>query len=594
MNALSRSLLIIGIGAAVALLVGFAEGYSQFVIASVAFVSISVLAVSTLAGLTGIWSMGHMAFVAFGAYLSAQLALRGWPVEVAIPLAMIGAGSVGFLLGLSAGRFSVLYFGLLTMALSLAASEIIGHWTEVTGGDEGIAVTPAISLMLGRELDLGDAVVLCVLLATLAFLLTEIIARGPIGRRWLAIKSQRTAATAIGLKPQLDNASAFGFSAAIASLSGIGIAFSIGYLDPVGFDLNMGVKLIVATVVGGAGSLLGALLGAAFIVVVPEMARNVPAFSEFVFGIATVLTLLFLRQGIVPSIGAALKRRSKTRKPETPSDQALDSRAIAQVVGTLLPPATETLEARDLAVEFGGVKALQGVGLTLPPGRSVGLIGPNGAGKTTFLNVLSGFYQATSAEAVRLGPVDLTILKPSDRIGIGFGRTFQHAELFGDLTLRETFAVAALQGAARRRAHGLPNMTAAEVAERIIAGLNLGAVADMKPGELPFGIQKVADVGRVLATGVSVVALDEPFAGLDAGERAAIRTILQGMRAAGVSILIIDHAVQEVMGISDRVVVFEFGRLLAEGLPDEIRNHPEVLRAYFGEDAVDARKVMTA
>ncbi|CAH1669292.1 branched-chain amino acid ABC transporter ATP-binding protein/permease [Chelatococcus asaccharovorans] len=594
MNALSRSLLIIGIGAAVALLVGFAEGYSQFVIASVAFVSISVLAVSTLAGLTGIWSMGHMAFVAFGAYLSAQLALRGWPVEVAIPLAMIGAGSVGFLLGLSAGRFSVLYFGLLTMALSLAASEIIGHWTEVTGGDEGIAVTPAISLMLGRELDLGDAVVLCVLLATLAFLLTEIIARGPIGRRWLAIKSQRTAATAIGLKPQLDNASAFGFSAAIASLSGIGIAFSIGYLDPVGFDLNMGVKLIVATVVGGAGSLLGALLGAAFIVVVPEMARNVPAFSEFVFGIATVLTLLFLRQGIVPSIGAALKRRSKTRKPETPSDQALDSRAIAQVVGTLLPPATETLEARDLAVEFGGVKALQGVGLTLPPGSSVGLIGPNGAGKTTFLNVLSGFYQATSAEAVRLGPVDLTILKPSDRIGIGFGRTFQHAELFGDLTLRETFAVAALQGAARRRAHGLPDMTAAEVAERIIAGLNLGAVADMKPGELPFGIQKVADVGRVLATGVSVVALDEPFAGLDANERAAIRTILQGMRAAGVSILIIDHAVQEVMGISDRVVVFEFGRLLAEGLPDEIRNHPEVLRAYFGEDAVDARKVMTA
>ena len=594
MNALSRSLLIVGSGAAVATIVVFAEGYSQFVIASIAFVSISVLAVSTLAGLTGIWSMGHMAFVAFGAYLSAQFAFRGWPVEMAIPFAMIGAGIVGFLLGLSAGRFSVLYFGLLTMALSLAASEIIGHWTDVTGGDEGIAVNPAVSLVLGRELDLGDAVVLCVLLATLAFLLTDIIARGPIGRRWLAIKSQRTAATAIGLKPQRDNALAFAFSAAIASLSGIGIAFSIGYLDPVGFDLNMGVKLIVATVVGGAGSLLGALFGAAFIVVVPEMARNVPAFSEFVFGIATVLTLLFLRQGIVPSIGAALMRQRKTRKPETPSHQALDSAAIAQVVSALLPPATETLEARDLAVEFGGVKALQGVGLTLPPGNSVGLIGPNGAGKTTFLNVLSGFYQATSAEAVRLGAADLTTLKPSDRIGIGFGRTFQHAELFGDLTLRETFAVAALQGAARRRSHGLPDMTANEVAERIIAGLNLSAVADMKPGELPFGIQKVADVGRVLATGVSVVALDEPFAGLDANERAAIRTILQGMRAAGVSILIIDHAVQEVMGISDRVVVFEFGRLLAEGLPDEIRNHPEVLRAYFGEDAVDARKVMTA
>jgi branched-chain amino acid transport system ATP-binding protein len=137
-------------------------------------------------------------------------------------------------------------------------------------------------------------------------------------------------------------------------------------------------------------------------------------------------------------------------------------------------------------------------------------------------------------------------------------------------------------------------MAPAEVAQRIIAGLNLGPSADMKPSELPFGIQKVADVGRVLATGASVIALDEPYAGLDASERSAVRTIFQGMRASGVSILIIDHAVQEVLSISDRVVVFEFGRLLAEGLPNDIRGHPEVLRAYFGEDAIEAKKVLSA
>lgn len=594
MSDLSRRLLIVATGAAIAIGVTFAEGYSQFVIASVAFVSISVLAVSILAGLTGIWSMGHMAFVAFGAYLAAQLTLRGLPVEAIVPLAMIGAGFIGYLLGFSAGRFSVLYFGLLTMALSLAASEIIGHWTEVTGGDEGIAVMPAVSLLLGRELNLADAVVLCVLLATLAFLLADLVAHGPIGRRWLAVKSQRTAATSIGLKPQRENALAFSFSAAIASLSGIGIAFSIGYLDPVSFDLNAGVKLIVATVVGGAGSLLGALLGAAFIVVVPELARNVPTVSIFVFGVATVATLLFLRQGIVPSIAAALARHHAASRGTSDRQEPLDSAAVAAVVRQLLPPAQDALQVADLVVQFGGVKALQGVGLSLPPGTSLGLIGPNGAGKTTFLNVLNGFYQATTATAVKLGAIDLTSLTPADRIGIGFGRTFQHAELFADLTLREMFAVAAAQGAPRRKANGLPDMTSEDVADRIVSGLNLAAVADMKPGELPFGIQKVADVGRVLATGVSIVALDEPFAGLDATERTAIRTIFQGMRAAGVSILIIDHAVQEVMGISDRVVVFEFGRLLAEGLPDDIRSHPEVLRAYFGEDSVEAKKVVTA
>lgn len=245
-------------------------------------------------------------------------------------------------------------------------------------------------------------------------------------------------------------------------------------------------------------------------------------------------------------------------------------------------------------MHFGGVRALDGVGLSVPAGKAVGLIGPNGAGKTTLLNVLSGFYQATRADAVTLGDTDLTTLPTHGRAAAGFGRTFQHAELFGELTLRDMFETTAELGAARRKAGGLPAASAAEVAQRIIDGLGLSAYADLLPGELPFGIQKVADVGRVLATGASVIALDEPFAGLDAAERTAIRTILQGMRQAGVSILIIDHAVQEVMDISDRVVAFEFGRLLVEGLPEEVRHHPEVLRAYFGTSEVSAVKKVVA
>lgn len=582
------SFAILAVGVIAVTAASFMGGYAQFVIGSVAFFSISVLSVSMLAGLTGIWSLGHMAFVAFGAYLASQMALYGWPVEAMVPAAMVGAGLVGFVLGLSAGRFSVLYFGLLTMALALAASEVIGHWREVTGGDEGIAVMPAPSLILGRTISLDEGVLLAIILATLAFLMTDVVARGQIGRRWLAIKSQRIAATSIGLHPARENALAFGFSAAIASLSGIAVAFTISYLDPVGFDLNSGVQLIVATVVGGAGSLAGALLGAAFIVVVPEMARSVPAVSEFIFGLTTVFTLLFLRRGIVPTLTdwvrrqLALKGGRNTPNKEAPLDAATVTAAVAQ----LMPPAKDTLSVEGLVVQFGGVKALQGVGLTLRPGQTVGLIGPNGAGKTTFLNVLSGFYEATSAERVQLGHTDLRKLSPSDRINVGFGRTFQHAEMFEDLTLRETFEVAAARGAARRKAQGLPARTPAEVAETIIRGLNLGAVADIKPGELPFGVLKVADIGRALATGASVVALDEPFAGLDSRERTAIRTIFQGMHDAGVSVVLIDHAVNEVMGLSDHAVVFEFGQLLAQGLPDEIRNHPEVLRAYFGEEAM--------
>ncbi|MCO5164116.1 MAG: ATP-binding cassette domain-containing protein [Mesorhizobium sp.] len=600
MSPLLRRLLIVAVGVAAGTLAGvpgLIGGYPQFVMASVAFFSIVVLAVSMVAGLTGIWSLGHMSFVALGAYLAANLSLIGVPVEVIAVLAFVIAAAVGFVLGLSAGRFSVLYFGLLTMALSLAASEVIGHWSDYTGGDEGMPVMPARIFLLGIDsLGLQGAVVLTIGLATFSFLLADFVSHGSLGRKWLAVKSQRVAATAIGLKPQMENAKAFSLSAGIASLAGLGIAYSISYLDPVGFELNVGVQLLVATVVGGAGSLLGALLGAAFIVVVPEMARSVPTVAMFVFGLSTVLILLFLRKGIVPTVSAWISRMlGRGKRQPVGAAHSFRAEAVADLVRQLLPAATDTLEVSDLSVHFGGVRALDGVSLTVPPGKSVGLIGPNGAGKTTLLNVISGFYQATRAGAVKLGTTDLTTLPTHGRAAAGFGRTFQHAELFGELTLREMFETTAELGAARRKAAGLAAMSAGDVAQRIVHGLGLSPYADLFPGELPFGIQKVADVGRVLATGASVIALDEPFAGLDTGERTAIRTILQGMRQAGVSILIIDHAVQEVMDISDRVVAFEFGRLLVEGLPQDVRHHPEVLRAYFGTSEVAAvKKVVSA
>lgn len=583
----SRRILILVAGCVAALLAtipGLVSGYWQFIIASVAFSSIAVLAVSMLAGLTGIWSLGHMAFVALGAYLALNLSGLGLPLELIVPVAFVVSGLIGFLLGLSAGRFSVLYFGLLTLALGLTSTEIIGHWTAVTGGDEGLPVPPAWLLVANMTIGLRGAVVVTICLAVISFLVADAVERSPTGSKWRAIKSQRTASAAIGLRAQMENAKAFALSAAIASLAGIGIAFSIGYLDPVGFDLGAGIRLIVATVVGGAGSLLGSVVGAAFITVVPEFARNLPSMTSFIFGIATVLTLLFLRQGIVPSLAGLMKRRPAATAA-TPDVMTRES--VTQLVQELLPRATSALVVDDVSVRFGGLRALDSVSLTLPAGASIGLIGPNGAGKTTLLNVLSGFYVASSGN-VRIGDVELTGLPASSRAGVGFGRTFQHAELFAELTLRRMLEMTALLGAPRRKAAGLSPLDPANVAARILSGLGILAHADRLPAELPFGVQKVADVARVMATGASIIALDEPFAGLDSDERRTIRTILQGMRRGGVSILIIDHAVQEVMDVSDQAVALEFGRVVARGMPEEVRRHPEVLRAYFGSSTVMA------
>jgi branched-chain amino acid transport system permease protein len=592
MNAWLRRILTLAGGALVAAVVGWpgiVGDYGQFVIASIAFYAIAVAAVSLLAGLCGIWSMGHTAFMAIGAYTAAQFALHGWPVELSVLCAIALSAVAGFILGISAGRFSILYFGLLTLALCMAATEVIGHWTSVTGGDEGIQVSPARSVLLARTLDLRGAVVMTVTLATLALIVVDVVASGSIGRRWLAVKSQRTAAAAMGLRPHVENAKAFAFSAAVASLAGVGIAFTISYLDPIAFSLDASVQLIVATVVGGAGNLLGALLGAAFIVAVPEAARGVPNVSVFVFGAATVAVLLFMQKGIVPTLADWLRPPRRKAGESAQESSAIDPAAIEELVRTCLPRATEALIVDGLDLSFGGVKALQDISFVAPAGATLGLIGPNGAGKTSLLNVIGGFYRATAARAVRFGAHDLIRQPPYARAALGLGRTFQHAELFAELTLRENIESAARLGAARRAQAGLSARSPEVIATMILSALGLTANAEALPSALPFGVQKVADIGRTLALAPSLVAMDEPFSGLDERERSAIRAILRGMRDAGVTILIIDHAVQEVLRVADRIVVLEFGRVLAEGAPEEIRHDPEVHRAYFGADGAPAQ-----
>lgn len=557
--------------------------YAQFLIASAAFIFIGVLSVSMLAGLCGIWSLGHTAYIAIGAYMAANLTKWGVPLEGIIVAATVSAAVIGFILGLSAGRFSVLYFGLLTMALALVATEVVAHWVPVTGGDDGMKVGNAVSIFWRKPIETKNAVVISVLLATFAYLVVDIVGASRVGRRWLAVKGQRTASMAIGLKPHVENASAFALSAAIASLSGVGMAFSVAFIDPVAFSLDAGVTLIVGTVVGGIGSALGALVGAGFLTAVPELARDALAIANFVYGGAMIAVLLFLGQGLVPAIRDRLVRwRGPGGSKRDGSRIAVDEAAMGALVSRLLFPADRTLSLKNVQLQFSGLTVLDGVSFDLPPGTAIGLIGPNGAGKTSLLNVLSGFYVPLDTTTVTLGDTDVLALSPSGRAGLGIGRTFQHAELFPELTIREMLVAVAGLAQRARRAHNIAVHRPHEVAELIIDGLELRPYEHSLPAELPFGIQKVADIGRVLAIGASVVLMDEPFSGLDEHERLELRAILRGMHGAGVSIIIIDHAVQEVLSLADQVVVLDFGRMLAYGSPAEIRKNPAVLAAYFG------------
>ncbi|BCH21709.1 branched-chain amino acid ABC transporter ATP-binding protein/permease [Mesorhizobium sp. L-8-3] len=555
--------------------------YYTFLIVVISYLAVVTMAVSMLAGFCGIWPIGHTAFTAIGAYMAVNLGMEGVPMEAIIVISIIVAGAVGYVLGMAAGRFSVLYFGLLTLALSLTAFELIGHWNQFTGGEQGIAVPPIPSILYQGNIGLSQAAGFCIIIATLAFFAVDLIVQGPIGRRWLAVKSQRTAAMAVGFVPPRENAIAFAISAALGAVSGVSMAVAMSYLDPEAFSLNAGVQMLVSTVVGGTGSLIGAVFGAAFIVLVPEFARGTNNVAPFVYGITMVGVLLFLRRGVVPSLieMIAPRQRRGDRELELSIGQAHD---LAALVADVLPVSGLALSVDGLSVQFGGVKALQDVSLEVPSGNVVGLIGPNGSGKTTLLNVLSGFYTATTVRGIKLGESDLLALSPWQRMQAGFGRTFQHAELFSELTIGDMLRVVARQGVSARRNAGAKLVDPDVVAERIISGLGLEQVADSYPRELPFGIQKVSDIARAIAGGAGFLAMDEPFSGLDTEESTKLRQMLRELKAAGLTILIIDHAVHEIFDLADNIVVLDFGCVIARGKPEDIRNDPKVREAYFG------------
>ncbi|SDN30862.1 ATP-binding cassette domain-containing protein [Bacillus sp. OK048] len=591
------------LGAGIILMVflgpGLVGSYMSYIIDLTLIYAIGTLSISMLANYAGIWSIGHTAFLAIGAYLAANLSERGFTVEIIILLGFIISLVLGVVVGLSAGRFAALYMAILTLALGLVSNEIIGRWQSVTGGDQGITVGPARLLFSNTPLDTNGHILITIVLVTLTFLVVTLITKGNLGRRWLAIKSQRMASMSIGLKPSLENALAFGLSGAITSTAGVALAFSMMYISPEAFSLAIATNLLLCTVVGGVGSIGGALLGAMFLVLVPEMAREVQGISAYVFGIATILVLLFLPKGIVPGIAQRLKKWSNNSSKRASYvaatvDNLTDSdfENLSSLVENLLKPATSNLTISGLSVSFGGVRALDNVSLEIPPGSVLGLIGPNGAGKTTLLNVLSGYVKPTNVESLRLGKTDLTSLAPYGRVKHGFGRTFQHAELFDELTIEENIYLAAQQRNKFNKNHE-PGNNAAKIAEMLIDNLWLRPYARLYPGEVPFGVQKVTDIARALATGAQVIVMDEPFSGLDAEERSEVRSILKAMKNAGVSILIIDHVVQEVLNIADNMVVLNFGSVLATGSPEKIKNNPKVLEAYLGSALKDGKEVLS-
>ena len=541
-----------------------------------------VLSVSLLASWAGVWSIGHPAMFAMGSYAAAYGAAHGWSLEETLLVAAALPAVCGALLGYAGARFSVLYIALLTMAFDLVVLEVVGRWTAVTGGDEGAPVGTLTSAVGLGHVDASGGAVEFALLAFGAVLgLAVVAARSGIRLRAVAARSHAAASRSVGIAPELQTALGFALSGAVTGIAGTVLATMTGFVSPDSFSLGLATNLIAASVLGGVGSLLGAVVGGAFITYAGSLAQLFRVSQPILQGGVLIAVLLLLPRGVVPSLARLARRlaaRTGLRGRRVPASPPapVELPANPTRAGNLpepAPGAEPLLVVEDLGVSFGGLRALAGVSLEVRAGEVLAVIGPNGAGKTTLINLLSGLLAGGRASGTAtLRGADLRAARPTARRGLGLGRTFQHAELFADLTILENVLCT------RRWATPAARREAMAALERV----GLAAVADRLPRELPFGLHKRADLARAVAQQPDLVVLDEPFGGLDADERAVTAALIGQLRRAGVTIMIVDHVIEELFPLADRVVAFDFGTPVASGPPAQILDNAQVRASYFG------------
>ncbi|MFE2941560.1 ATP-binding cassette domain-containing protein [Streptomyces sp. NPDC059255] len=399
-----------------------------------------VLSVGLLAGWAGIWSVAHPALFALGAYFAAYGSTHGWSLEVVVLGATACGAAPGAFLGAAGARFSMLYVTLLTLAFTMVSLEVMGRWTSVTGGDQGISMAKLESALgLGTLASAGtQAQYIAVGGAGIALAVAAPARPSALRVRLVAAKSHPMEARSIGIAPEAQSALASAVSAAFAALAGVLLALVVGFVSPDPFSPALAISLIAACVLGGAGTLLGAVVGGAYLTWAPTAADSAGVPQPILQGVVLIAALLFLPGGVVLFLGRTARRL--LRRP-APSHAPTAPETTEEPPGSVPAPgadARELLRLDEAAVTFGGLTALEGTSMSVRAGETLTMIGPNGAGKTTLVNVLSGLVggRRVSGRALYNGR---PLLKTSAtaRRGLGIGRTLQHAGRFPELTVLE-------------------------------------------------------------------------------------------------------------------------------------------------------------
>ncbi len=547
--------------------------------------ALAALGLVLLTGVGGLTSFGQAAFVGIGAYATAWLTTsQGASPWLGLALALALTGAVALLLGAATLRLGGHLLPLSTIAWGLAIFFLFGN-LEVLGRHNGISNIPAIRIA-GMSLQSGIAGYYLVWLSLGgAMLLCANLLESRQGRAIRSLRGGTAMAESLGINPFRVRLVVFVLAGLLAGLSGWLLAHVQRFISPTLFDVGPGIDLLFMALLGGAGHIGGAVLGAGLVTLAHDMLQDLlPHFTRqaaqmeiVVFGAIFIFILQRARGGLIPALVKFLPRATPPLPPDAP---ALPRRAMPA-------PGEELLVLAGVERRFGGLVAVNGVGFALAAGEILGLIGPNGAGKSTLFNLISGADRA-DAGSIRFRGREIAGL-PARRVAtLGIGRTFQHVRLRPNMSLLENVMLGAhlrlsagLVRAALRLDRREEKAARAE-AMRCLRRVRLGDAANAPAGSLPLGRQRILELARALAADPLLIILDEPAAGLRRLEKMALADLLRDLRAEGMTILLVEHDMEFVMGLVDRMVVMDFGTRIAEGPPAQMRADPAVQAAYLG------------